>query len=308
MRFLVTGGAGFIGHHLVRKLIELGHEVTALDNERSGRWSQVDSAARRVNADLENCSDEFFEKTLRDVDVVFHLAAEKYNSSSATPQRVLAVNVMATDRLYQAAVKAKIKRIIFTSSLYAYGTEGPAPMVETDIPKAWTHYGLSKIAGEMLLEANCRGSQTSWNVARLLFIYGPGQYAEGGYKSVIVSNLERLQNGKRVTVRGDGKQELDYVYVDDCVDALVKLSDSANVGEIVNVASGKPVSINHVLETLCEVNGVNFEPETLTPDWTAGTIRSGSNQKIKKMFNWTPTTSLVTGLTNIKNWSENSDQ
>jgi UDP-glucose 4-epimerase len=299
---LVTGGIGFIGHHLVNLLVDAGETCAVLDNARSGNWSNLNSKAFRVDRSLEDMTDAELEACLNGVDTLYHLAAEKYNSSSMTPNRVIEVNVASTDRLFAAAVKVGVKRIVFTSSLYAYGSVGPKIMDETDVPAPWTHYGISKLSGEHLLMANCAGTDTSWNTARLFFIYGPRQFAEGGYKSVIQSNFERLSQGKNVTIKGDGNQRLDYVFIDDCIRALHTLGTSDVSGKVVNVASGKSFSVQDVLRAMCRVAGREFAPDFLPKDWTHDTDRRGGRGLIGELFGWSPEVELEMGLREIWGW------
>jgi nucleoside-diphosphate-sugar epimerase len=145
-------------------------------------------------------------------------------------------------------------------------------------------------------------TETKWNAARLLFIYGPEQYAEGGYKSVIVTNFERILNGKRPLIKGDGKHVLDYVYVEDCKNALRMLAESESTGNVVNVASNQPVEILNLVREMCFVAGVDFDPEFVKADWTAGTFRVGSNSLIARQFGWSPTVDLHEGLT--RTWKQ----
>jgi len=299
---LVTGGIGFIGHHLVNHLIGTGETCSVLDNARSGSWDNLNNNAFRLHKSLEMMTMGELEACLEGVDTLYHLAAEKYNSSSMTPARVIEVNVASTDRLFAAAVSVGVRRIVFTSSLYAYGSLGPQEMLETDMPAPWTHYGISKLAGEHLLAANCIGTRTTWNIARLFFIYGPKQFAAGGYKSVIQSNFERLIKGQSVAIKGDGTQRLDYVFVEDCVRALRALGTSDISGKMVNVASGKSVSVNDVLSTMCDVAGREFTPEFLPKDWTHDTDRRGSRTLAGELFEWSPEVDLRNGLGEIWKW------
>jgi nucleoside-diphosphate-sugar epimerase len=134
-RALVTGAAGFIGCHLVDALASAGAAITGLDNERSGDWSRVTAPCRRVERDLADLSTDELADLCRDVDVVFHLAAENHNSAKATPRRITDVNVSATRRLFDAAGRAGCSKVVFTWSLYAYGSLGPDPMYEGDAPR-----------------------------------------------------------------------------------------------------------------------------------------------------------------------------
>ncbi|HWL00889.1 MAG TPA: NAD-dependent epimerase/dehydratase family protein [Microbacteriaceae bacterium] len=301
--YLVTGGAGFIGHHLVDRLLGDGHRVVVVDNERSGRWDRVAAAAERDTRGIEAFSLSDWMERLKGVDVVFHLAAEKYNSSHATPERVLDVNVVATERLFRAAA-VSVDKLVFTSSLYAYGAVGPEVMRETDLPAPRTHYGASKLMGEHLLRAIDRDTPFAWTVARLFFIYGPNQYAEGGYKSVIMTNFERLAAGLAPTIKGDGEQALDYVYIDDCIDALIELAGHRHDGGTFNVATGEGPTINQLTDTMMEVVGYLGSPVALPPDWTAGTFRVGDPALLTKA-GWRPRVGLEDGLDRVWSWMRN---
>jgi UDP-glucose 4-epimerase len=301
-KVIVTGAAGFIGHHLVRDFDRNEVDLFGLDDGRTGNWGQVSSFVKPNYSPMEDLTFREMCDYLDGADVLFHLAAEKYNSSKMTPESVIDVNVRATDLLFRAAVEVGISRIVFTSSLYAYGNLGPKLMSEGDIPLPRTHYGISKLTGEHLLQTACIGSKTSWNIARLLFIYGPEQYADGGYKSVIVTNFERILNGLRPLIKGDGEQALDYVYIDDCKRALMSLADSAVIGKTVNVSNGKAVTVNHLIQEMCLVADIDFEPEYIEADWTNGTSRVGRNDHIREHFGWIPAVDLREGLT--RTWNQ----
>ncbi len=239
-RVLVTGAAGFIGSALTERLVTThGCEVVAIDNERSGDWGRLDVPVERIHRPIEALSVEEWAELCAGVDFLFHLAADKYNSPGSTAERIIDVNVAAFQRLLQGCVRNDLGKVVFTSSLYAYGSMGPDPMSESDIPSPTTMYGASKVMGEHLLRIATRDHGLRWSAARLFFIYGPRQYAEGGYKSVILSNFERILDGQAPVIHGDGKQALDYVYIDDCIDALVALAGDKTDGMTLNVGSGE---------------------------------------------------------------------
>lgn len=300
-KVLITGGAGFIGHHLARKLSKLGFEITILDNGQSSDLTSLNFSHTIIDKNLSDLTFTEMCEALVNVEILYHLAAEKYNSSLMTPRRVIETNITATDILFRAAVKVGVKRIVFTSSLYAYGHLGPGKMTEDDLPKPNTHYGISKLTGELLLKTATKDSSTEWNIARLMFIYGPEQFADGGYKSVIVKNFERMREGKNPIVNGSGLQELDYVYIDDCVSALVTLGINKKNNELVNVASSKGTSIIDLIRLMKKVSGVNHEVEFCPQDWTEGTVRIGSNSRIKQLFDWNPEIDIEEGL--LKTWN-----
>lgn len=294
---LITGAAGFIGSHLGNKIVELGlGRVVGIDNLRSGSWDRCHPEIVRHSIDLNEISTDTWASLLKGIDWVFHLAAEKYNSSRSTPERLIATNLMATERLFRASASARVKRLVFTSSLYSYGLLGNHQMKESDLPCPLTLYGASKLAGEHFLAAIDREISLSWNVARLFFIYGPGQYAEGGYKSVINLNFERLLRAESSLINGDGRQELDYVYIDDCVDALLRMASTTAESQVLNVASGVGRSIIELTEVMREIVTSSASPEFRPADWTHGTSRVGSPNRILEVLGWSARTSLHEGL------------
>jgi len=295
----VTGAAGFIGCHLVDRLASDGWAVRGLDDERTGDWGRVKVDVDRVDASLENMSAHELVSVCRGVDLLFHLAAEKHNTPGVTADRTLGVNVAATARLFDAAGAAGVPRIVFTSSLYAYGSSGPAVMSEGDVPTPSTVYGVSKLAGEHLLRATERTFGVQWSVARLFFVYGPRQLAAGGYPSVIVRNFDRIRRDEAPVVNGDGEQALDYVFVVDCVDALVRLGAGDHHGLTVNVASGAAISVRELTGVMLAVTRSSLEPIAGPADWTAGSRRVGSPDIAAEQLGWKATTPLREGLRRV---------
>ena len=296
MRVLVTGGAGFIGRHLLRMLRAQAYEVVVVDAGYTGLIEELPSDVELVEADIATLDDAAWDHLLEGVDLVFHLAARKYNTPGVTAEELLDTNVGATWRLACAAGRAGVDRLVFTSSLYAYGSMGPDVMAEDDVPLPRTVYGASKLMGEHLLRTAGVTHGLKWNAARLFFAYGPGQHAEGGYKSVIVTNFEKLGDGRQPTVFGDGEQRLDYVFVDDVVDGLWALAMAAATGDVVNIASGVGRSINELTTAMQQVAGTDLAPSFLDADWTAGSTRVGDPRRCSDVFGWSASTDLVSGL------------
>jgi UDP-glucose 4-epimerase len=302
-KVVVTGAAGFIGGHLCHELVSRGvKEIVGIDSLRSGDWSRTPYSVVKIEKDIARISEDEWNERLRGVNVLFHLAAEKYNSSKTTPEKVLNVNVLATERLFRAAAKANVTRTVFTSSLYAYGSMGPESMQETDVTAPTTLYGSSKLMGEGILRSIDQEIGMSWNIARLFFIYGPHQHAEGGYKSVIMKNFQNIITGASPTIYGDGKQSLDYVHISDCVSALIELAKSTQDKEIVNVSTGVAVSVNDLTKLMLQISQSSLKSEYKSADWTHGSTRCGNPNQIQNKFNWNPKNDLNEGLDDVYRW------
>jgi UDP-glucose 4-epimerase len=303
---LVTGGAGFIGSHLVSRLVEGGAtRVIVLDSLRYGdpaNLSTLSDAVQLVPFTLGTDSSQKLKEVLQGIDYVFHLAAEKHNQSKETPYQVIRANIDGSLALFESAAAAGVKKLVYTSSLYAYGRMDSPRFEELEVPHPKTIYGISKLAGEYLCDYIGQQSGLACNVLRYLFIYGPKQFAGMGYKSVIVKNFERIINGESPIVYGDGLQTLDYVFVDDAVDAtLLALNDGCK-GEVFNVATGNGVTVKQLIETMLRVADSDLKISYAEADWTAGTVRVGSGQKAAKMLGWQPKVSLEDGLRRTYNW------
>ena len=290
MRALVTGGAGFIGRHLVDNLIEDNFEVIVLDSGHTGKLDKVNKKAELVNIEIDSCGIQEYKDFLVGVDQVFHLAAQKHNTKNLTPEKVISTNVLSTYNLAIASAESKVKRLVFTSSVYAYGSLGPEIMRESDIPTPATLYGASKLMGENILRFAEKQYGLSWNVARLFFIYGPDQFAGSGYKSVIIKNFERMRDGLSAEINGDGKQSLDYVYVKDA------LANSEIEKNTFNVSSGNKISLIELIDKMESTSGVKIDKIYQPADWTSNSHRFGDNALISKQLGWKPQTSIEEGL------------
>jgi len=302
---VVTGGCGFIGSHLVDALLAAGtRRIVVVDSMRYGDPGNIGGSDRVeiVQHTIGLDPPARLERVLDGADYLFHLAAEKHNQSKDAPERVLASNVSGTLGLFEQACQAGVKKIVFASSLYAYGRMRGLPFDEAERCEPRTVYGISKLAGEHLLGHVCERCGTRYTILRYLFVYGPKQYAGMGYKSVIVKSFERLQAGEPPVVYGDGQQQLDYVFVDDVADATLRALGSEVDSEVINIGSGVGTSVDELVRLMVRVSGREIEPVSGPADWTAGSRRVANVEKVARLLGWRASTSLETGLRRTLGW------
>ncbi len=305
----VTGGCGFIGSHVIQRLRRDAVRVLAIDSLDYGKRENLDLSDPNIRIEkleLGTGTSERLRELLHGVDYVLHLAAEKHNQSIHSPRRVLEANVIGTYELLKAAVDAGVKKIVFASSLYAYGRMGAPPMSEEEAPAPHTVYGISKLSAEHLCRHFYMQAGIPVVCLRLFFVYGPRQYAGLGYKSVIVKNFERLLNGQKPVVYGDGNQALDYIYVDDVVSALLLTMTGDDKFKVFNVGSGSAVSINHLTKLMMEVAGVKTECEYGPADFTAGSLRVANTMRFDRHFGIQKRVPLSDGLRRTFEWMATS--
>jgi UDP-glucose 4-epimerase len=303
---VVTGGCGFIGSHLVRRLLELRAErVVVIDSLRYGDPANLGdrtAAVEVVRHQLGTDDPLALRDALRGARYLFHLAAEKHSQSRHSPLDVLRSNVDGTYALFDAAAQCGVEKIVFASSLYAYGRLQGPPFREDELPQPRTVYGISKLCGEHFLRSLRAEHGVPYNVLRYLFVYGPRQFAGMGYKSVIVRNFERLRDGEPPTVYGDGMQTLDYVFVDDAVEAAVRALETDVSDEVFNVGSGQPTTVNALIDLMLTVAKSRLPKRYEPADWTAGTARVGDVNKARTLLGWVPRTALADGLARTFQW------
>ena len=292
---MITGGAGFIGSHLANSLLDAGFSnITCIDNLSTGNWDRINPKINRIESDIGDLDEETLGKILETTEVVFHLSAVKLHNNVNSFDEMMQHNVVATEKLLRISGESGIKTFVFTSSLYSYGLPSVI-MTSEDTPlEPTTYYGASKVMGEHLVKMLALKYGFDYSIARLFFIFGENQYAEGGYKSVIVNNFERLIQGQPAIVHGDGSQVLDYLHVSDCVTALISMAQSPT-NTILNIASSTPVTILDLTLDMIEIFGAGSFVHS-EPDWTAGTYRVGSNKRLREMLSWEAKIDLRQGL------------
>ncbi|MAI10083.1 MAG: NAD-dependent dehydratase [Rhodospirillaceae bacterium TMED167] len=303
MNALVTGGAGFIGSHLVERLLSDGHQVTVLDNCSTGRWSNLDGIKNRehIETHLVDISCDPLDPHFEGIDWVFHTAGlADIVPSIQKPDAYFQANVVGTQRVVEAARKQDIKRLVYVASSTCYGIPEVYPTPETAPVQPQYPYALTKHLGEEIVMHWSQVYGLPSICLRLFNVYGPRSRTSGTYGAVFGVFLAQKLAGRPFTVVGDGTQTRDFTYVGDIADALVCAAGSDVSGEIFNVGSDNTYSINRLVALLDgEVEYIPKRPGE--PDCTHADIT-----KIKKILNWHPQTHLEDGvrimLKNIDYW------
>ncbi len=295
-RALVTGGAGFIGSHVVDALLDAGFGVTVVDNLSSGRRTNLPAAAGLRVADVRD-------RALREVfqaekpDVVFHLAAQvSVGASVASPVEDAETNIIGLVNVVEAAIRAGARRVVFSSSAAVYGEPETLPLTETAVTRPESPYGLSKLTGERYLELLGRRHGLEYVILRYANVYGPRQSAEGE-AGVIAIFASGLAQGRPVAIFGDGRQTRDFIFVRDVAAATVLAGISPDaVGRVINVSSGVRADILSVYRVIAELSGGPTNP-VFGPD-RPGDVRDSllDNSRARAFLGWTPEIALNAGL------------
>ena len=302
MKVLVTGGAGFIGSHVVDRLLAGGHQVTVVDNLSSGRRANVDPAATVHVGDIRSPNLGAIVAAERP-DAVVHTAAQAAVARSvADPAFDAAVNVVGTANLLEAARRAGVRRVVYTSTGgAAYGDTEVLPTPEDHPARATSPYGVSKVAAERYLECWTGLTGGTTLALRLGNVYGPRQNPHGE-AGVIAIFCHRLLAGQSCVVYGDGEQTRDYVFVEDVADAIVRAITRSDATGIANIATGRETTVNELYRRLAKLAGVGVASRR-APGRAGEQRRSVLDaSRAKAILGWTPGTALDDGLARTLAW------
>ena len=289
MRYLVTGAAGFIGSHIVDRLISDGHEVVAMDNESAECNSRFywNDQAEKVTTDISRYND--IEKYFENVDCVFHLAAEaRIQPAILNPVKAAQVNVVGTCNVLQASRTHGVDRVIYSSTSSSYGFNEP-PLTE-DMPNDCLNpYSVTKVCGEELCKMYHKLFGLKTIILRYFNVYGERQPLQGQYAPVVGIFQRQISSGEPMTIVGDGSQRRDFTHVCDVSEANILAANSNNeeiFGEIFNVGTRK----NHSILELALMIGKDFIHIPERPGEAKVTL--ANIDKIKDMLGWEPQISL----------------
>ena len=295
MKVLVTGGAGFIGSHLVDRLILEGHDSVVVDNLVTGKRRNINRAARFYKMDVQSWRLERVFRNERP-NVVMHLAAQMdVRKSVEDPMFDAQVNVLGTLNVLQQAVKHGVRKVIFSSSGGAiYGEQETYPAPETHVLKPLSPYGLSKLCGEQYLSYFQRVSGLQAVSLRYANVYGPRQDPEGE-AGVVAIFIQKMLNNEQAVINGNGRQTRDFVFVDDVVEANLAMMGQETQGTY-NVGTGVETSINDLFRILVQHTGSTCK-EIHGPAKKGEQARSVIDcTKLRQEVSWEPKADLSEGL------------
>lgn len=298
-RVLVTGGAGFIGSHLVDRLVAEGFAVRVLDDFSTGREANLVRSADRIEllrGDL--CDEALVARALEGVELVFHQAAiPSVPRSVAEPLRTHAVNADGTLLLLETARRADVRRVVFAASSSVYGESEALPKVESMPAMPLSPYALQKYVGEVYcrLYTQLYGLETV--ALRYFNVFGPRQNPESDYAAVIPLFIRNYLRGDAPRVFGDGEQTRDFTYVSDAVEANLRAADAPRAaGAVVNVAGGRETSVNELAFRIRELTGATLDPIYDPP--RAGDVRHSvaGLARARELLGYAPAVDLREGL------------
>ncbi|MFN6460358.1 MAG: NAD-dependent epimerase/dehydratase family protein [Nostoc sp. DedVER02] len=313
-RVLITGGAGLVGSHIADLLVKEGvAEIIVLDNFTRGRlanlaWAKEHGPLVIVEGDIRD--QKLLGEVMQGVDYVFHQAAIRINQCAEEPRLALEVLADGTFNVLEAAVKAKVKKVVAASSASIYGMAEDFPTTESHHPyNNRTLYGAAKVFNEGLLRSFYEMYGLDYVGLRYFNVYGPRMDIYGVYTEVLIRWMDRLAAGQPPLIFGDGKQTMDFVYIEDIARANILAAKADVTDEVFNIASGVESSLDDLAHTLAKVMGSDLQPE-YTSERKVNPVqrRLADVSKAEKLLGFAAEVSLEEGLRRLANWWHSEKQ
>jgi UDP-glucose 4-epimerase len=313
MRILITGGAGFIGSYLCEKYTKEEHTVLCLDNFLSGNLLNVRHLLdyrnfKLIKGDVRDFN--LLERIIRDVDIVFHLAAQIHvDRSYVEPRLTYEINVMGAQNVLEVARIFDVKKVIHTSSSEVYGSAQYVPIDEKHPLDAPHPYGASKIAADRMCNAYIQTYGMDISIPRFFNIFGPRQ-RDIGYGGVISIFTRRVLNNISPIIYGDGRQTRDYTYIEDAIRAFDLILNHKSRLEPINIGTGKEVSIIDLANMIIDLCGKKGKIQPVNVEPRIGEVKQliANAKKAKEILGWEPKYDLKEGLKAFIQWYKNYGQ
>jgi len=301
-RILVTGGAGFVGGAITRRLVDAGARVTVLDDLFTGKAETIPTGAEFVQGSVTDQA--LVNELVRANSLVFHLAARNIIASTANPRDDFATNIGGTLNVLLAARETKVDRVVYTSSASIYGNPRSIPINEDDNIVPLSPYAVSKLGGENYCISFYESYGLPTACVRYSNVYGPGQRPDNPYCGVVSKFLVDAYTRRPLSVHGDGEQTRDYTYIDDAVEAtLLAAIHPRAEGEVFNVGTGIETSVNRLADGIGQALGVDVEVRHIDRRDIDNIRRRVVNiEKARRMLRWAPQVTLDTGLSRTAEW------
>lgn len=308
-KYLVTGGAGFIGSNIVEELVKRRHDVTVLDNLSTGSLDKIKPFLKKIKfirGDLRSMRD--VRKATKGIHYILHQAAlRSVERSVVDPQATNDSNITGTLNLLIAAHENKVKRVVYASSSSVYGDSKKLPQKEDHLPAPVSPYAVSKLTGEYYCRVFARTFGLETVSLRYFNVFGPRQDPQSKYAAVIPIFMECAFYGKPLPIHGDGRQSRDFTYIDNVVQANILASTKSGVsGEVFNVALGDSNSLLDIVDIIEKILRKKLSRNHLPP--RVGDVRKtcAHNKKIIKMMKFNPKISFNNGIVKTWDWFKRS--
>ncbi|MDR1426668.1 MAG: NAD-dependent epimerase/dehydratase family protein [Bifidobacteriaceae bacterium] len=298
-----TGGAGFIGLHVIPMLLERGDAVRVFDNMTRGDREAIAALAKTGRVELIDQDVRYggaVHAAMKGCDRVIHAAAVSINKSQADPYESYDINFIGSHNVFAAAADHGVKRVVFCSSASVYGDPKKLPMHEDDPLDPLTPYCISKRASEDTLRFYQRRAGLSWIALRFFNVYGPGQKTTAYYTSVINHFVNRLRNGEPPIIDGKGEQSMDFIHVHDIARAIVLALNAEQANVPINIGTGIDTSIAELARILIAATGTDVEPQ-FNPRDVLVSRRAADISRARDVLGFEPTIAVRDGMTDLVN-------
>ena len=305
MRYLVTGGAGFIGSNIVDELVRRGHEVVVLDNLSAGKEENLTGVRKKIEFRAESITDlAAVQSASKGADYVIHLAARtSVPRSVQNPLETNSVNIDGTLNVLVAARDAKVRRFVYAASSSAYGETPTLPKTETMQPAPISPYGVTKYVGEIYAQVFGRVYGLENASVRFFNVFGPRQDPTSQYSGVLSRFMLAAIEGKQLVIYGDGEQSRDFTYIDNIVDETLRACEAKGAsGMVFNGGTGARITLNEVLKLLEKISGKKIEAKHDPP--RNGDIRDSQADVslAHKVLGYQPLVHFEEGLRRTWDW------